>query len=461
MVSDEPDEVVLNEDEGLLSIEEAMARLRELRPVISRSELTDRIMEHADSLQAMSPAARQVISMTGSSGASVEAIASMIKQDQALSVRVLKLANSSLFTRGQRVENISKAVSRVGLGAIRTAVMSMGVMDRFSGVKVVGEATADQFWEHSIACGLIASRLSPLAGLGGEQAEQLFTAGLLHDVGRMLYAGILGDTYHGVIDTAHSLQLPIESVESRMLLINHADLTDKLLRQWKFAMELINPIALHHLSVDNIRRMAPRMTREVCTLALANRLSHALLLGSSGNDVLYPIADFVRHLGIEAKAMSALCAGVVDDTLDLKLNMLSNSNESSVSAIDVFRKHPGAGLRVLMISGSPELDAMSLMVRRIHGDLRPDEKPDLAVISVQSPPERIRLEKMLTDAEAALGVERLPVLGVGPTKACMFPESQLRGRRTMGAIIPMRIGRLLDTMVSLKQGGQGEVSAAA
>lgn len=455
------DSLPYNADEGPLTIEQAMERLRELKPVISRSELTDRITEHADSLQAMSPSARQVISMTGSAGASVESIASTIKQDQALSVRVLKLANSSLYSRGTRVDSVSKAVSRVGLGAIRSAVLTMGVMDQFAGVELVGRATADQFWEHSIATGLIASRLASLTLKGADAPDQMFTAGLLHDVGRMLYAGILGEMYEGVVETAHDLQLPIEAVESRMLLINHADLTDKLLRQWKFAMELINPIALHHLGVDNIRRMAARMTSEVCTLALANRLSHALLLGSSGNDVLYPIADFVRHLAIEPASLAAICGSAVEDTLDLKLNMLSHSTDAGASALDRFRQHPSASLRPLVIAGAPELDATSLLLRRTHGELGPGEKPDIAVVSVHNPSERMRLEKVLEESERRHGVERLPTLVVGPTRACMFPESQLRGRSSTGAIIPMRIERLLDAMAGLASGQSQGADAGA
>ena len=181
----------------------------------------------------------------------------------------------------------------------------------------------------------------------------MFTAGLLHDVGRMLFAERLGDRYTEVIDTADKLGLPLETVESRLLLINHADLTDRLLRQWNFSPELINPIALHHLSVGNIRRMVPRMVEQVSTLALANRLAHALLLGSSGNDAVYPIEEFVQALNLSADVIREICRTVPDETLDLRIAMLSHSAAArdASSCLDTARAALGARRR--LFAGHP------------------------------------------------------------------------------------------------------------
>src|ERR1043165_5481472 len=185
----------LNEDEGPLPIQEAMQKLRELKPILSRTEFTDCVLVDSDDLKAMGPAARHVLSLTGSANASLDQVARAIRQDQALSLAVLKPANSALYNCSDRVDSIPKAVGRIGLSAIRTVVLSINVLDQFGDVPTVGHATIESFWEHSIACGLLASRIARTRGATPEHADSMFTAGLLHDIGRVLMASRLGSPY--------------------------------------------------------------------------------------------------------------------------------------------------------------------------------------------------------------------------------------------------------------------------
>src|SRR5690606_37389796 len=129
------------------------------------------------------------------------------------------------------------------------------IVDRFSGIEEAARLNASQFWEHSIATGLIAADISRYREADDEATESAFTLGLLHDIGRMVYIDMLGETYRQVLDTADRLQLPLEEVESRLLLINHADAMDRVLHAWHFPKALINPIVFHHGSVTEIRRM--------------------------------------------------------------------------------------------------------------------------------------------------------------------------------------------------------------
>jgi putative nucleotidyltransferase with HDIG domain len=252
------------EDPG--DLEEAVQELKGLRPVMGRTELMERVLEGCE-LRAIKPAVQQVLSLTGSASASLEAISRAIRQDQALSLKVLQIANSPLYTRGERVETVQKAVSRIGVTQIRTTVLSLAVIDMLGGSGLVGRIHADWFWEHSIACGLISSRIARARGKRAEEADAMFTAGLLHDIGRLVLAERIPEEYGVVMEAAERLGLPLEMVESRLLMMNHAELSDRLLRQWNFSTALVNPIALHHLGIANIRSAAPRMSESVATIA--------------------------------------------------------------------------------------------------------------------------------------------------------------------------------------------------
>ena len=220
-----------------------------------------------------------------SSECSLEAVAKAVSQDQAMSLKMLKLANSPVYMRGDRVDTVHKALMRIGVSSIRQAVMNIGVVERFSAPAFGELLSTGQFWEHSIACGLIATQLAEARG--EQDADTAFTCGLLHDLGRVVLAEVLGERYSGVIETARSVEAPLEQVESRMLLLNHADVMDRLLTGWKFSKHLIDPIMHHHLSVANARGVIPARRGEILRLGLANRLAHAMLLGDSGNVTIY------------------------------------------------------------------------------------------------------------------------------------------------------------------------------
>lgn len=440
---------VLQLDGESLDIERATTELKALKPLMTRAALLERVLEGAD-LRALKPAAQQVLHLTNSSTASIDTIAKAIKQDQALSLKVLKVANSSLFTRGERIDSIQKAVSRIGIDQIRSTVLSLAVIDRFGTVNLANRIKADWFWEHSIACGLIASKIARFRNVKTDEVDSMFTAGLLHDIGRVIFAERLGEEYAGVIDVADQLEMPLETVESRLLLVNHADLTDRLLREWNFSMELVNPIALHHLGVGNIRRVAPKMAESVATLGLANRLAHALVLGGSGNEVIYPTEEFIQFLSLTGDQMRELCQTIPEMTLDLKIQMLASGGDPGTTLIEDARAQLTSPVRPLCVSMESSTDAVGIMLGRLcPGGI--SESPNIAVVRVVNARERAPLMTKLRQAEADAGVKALPTLVVGSGASCMFAAGTLGDRRIQQVILPLRLTRLIRTINSLTE----------
>jgi HD-like signal output (HDOD) protein len=435
----------------------AMAELKSLKPVLGRQELLDRVLSGND-LKAMGPAARQVLSLANNSAASVELVSKAIRQDQAMSLRILKLANSSLYRRGAPVDTVGKAVARIGIEQIRQTVLSMSVLESFGAAGVSGRIRPDWFWEHGIATGLFAAGLAKARGASNEQIDALFTAGLLHDVGRILFAERLGDVYAGVLDVADRLELPLESVESRLLLINHADLTDRLLREWTFPADMIYPIAYHHLSVGNVRSLAPKSLPEIATLGLANRLAHACALGTSGNDVLYPLEEFTTTLGIKDAVIADLCQQVPEHTLDMRVAMMAHSSAPSSTALDVLRSHLSQDVKAVTVAVRPDACAARWLLHRL-GVLGSPE-PNVIVARVVTPAERSQVLELIRRTEAEFHVSNLPVLVLASSTASFFAEGSLGSRRVEQLVPPLRMERILRALSSLPQGTQ-ELQQAA
>lgn len=391
--------------------------LRGLRPLMSRSEVL-RSVEACGELRALSPAAAKVLELTQRPGCSMESLARVVAQDHAMALKLLKLANSAAFPNGDPVDSVQKAVVRIGVEGIRQCVLSLAVVDRFSAPIPGGEHSMLDFWEHAIAVATIAAELARAAG--PRQAEAAFTTGLLHDVGRLIYAEQLGDRYAEVVDAAMRMEVPLERAESRLLLLSHAEVMDRVLQGWNFAKELINPIVLHHHSPAEIRSAAPRQATDALRLGLADRLAHALLLGGSGNDAIYPTEAHCRALGIDGATLEQIVSRVRSQTDELKLAMLAAATTAATAAPvrDRVRGRLRTALRPVYASAAPDLDAYRLLLETLADSPGEEAPPNLAVAHVTSPGER---------AEVAARLESLlaGVRGQAPPLIVLAPEGDL------------------------------------
>jgi len=172
--------------------EDSLAALKAIRPLIKRSEMHDRI-DAAGEMQALSPTVTKVIKLTERKSSTTEEIARAIKQDSAIAIKILRLANSVAFARGQLVDTVDKAVARLGISEVRQAMLNLNVIQHFGATNLCGRVNIGQVWEHSIGCGIIAGQIATQRA--PEEADIAFTMGLVHDLGRLLFMQELGETY--------------------------------------------------------------------------------------------------------------------------------------------------------------------------------------------------------------------------------------------------------------------------
>lgn len=428
--------------------------LKALKPVMSRSEMQDQI-DHMAELKALSPAVSRVLELARNSRCSIEQLTRAVKQDHAISLKILKLANSAVYTRGEPVDSVQKAIMRIGMQQIAQVVQNIGVVEMFDEL-TDPRISEGLFWEHSIATGLIAAEIVHTQNKGEEAADAAFTMGLIHDVGRLVYADGLSEAYSRVLDEAERLRLPLEQVESRMLLINHADAMDRVLHQWRFPKDLINPVALHHLSVGNMRRMAPKTIEESTTLALANRVAHAMLIGSSGNNALYPTEEFAEALRVPEGLFDRLLDEIPEAAADIKFAMLSHMSGggSWTTALDAARDALSSPIRAVYASGAPAYDAFRLFFRRLE---IPDAPVNLGVVHLRDARERSRMTREFLDAEREAGAESLPILALSPSGGLQLEDNAMKGRRAAALPSAIRLDVMLEAIDTLT-GGEAQAA---
>ena len=417
------------------------AGLRDLKPLISRSEVLERV-GGCEQLRAFSPTVSQLLSLTADPNTSMARVVKAITQDHAVALKILRLANSVIYTRGESVTSVKSAVMRIGMENIRQAVLNIGVVEHFSAATFGEHLSLAQFWEHAISTGLIAAEITHARDPAA--AEAAFTGGLLHDVGRLVYIEQLGPVYQQALRAASEMGLPLEQVEARLLLLSHADVMDKVLHSWKFPKDLINPLVFHHLSAGNIRQVAVNQLEGVATMGLANRLSHALLLGSSGNQAIYAIDDLCRMLRLDPALLISIEQSIPAQTADMKLAMLSRGGEQSwTPRREEMAKRLERPFRPLFVSADTEYDAFRILCRTLGSGEGGPEAPNVGVVNIAHARDRVMLTTRFKQAEAEAGAANLPLIVLSPTGKLTLEDGFMAGRRAQHLATPFVLPRFL------------------
>jgi HD-like signal output (HDOD) protein len=186
----------------------------------------------------------QVVKKTSRAETSVEEIGELIGRDISMTAQILKLANSAFFGLAQQFSSPEEAVAYLGMDTIKSLVLSVHAFSQFEKVET-GGLKIQALWSHSLQVASLAKRISKLEGQDPKAAEEAFTAGLLHDIGKLVLAINLPKDYTEAMRLAHSgLELP--EAEHQVFGFNHADVGGYLIGLWGLPVPVVEAVALHH-----------------------------------------------------------------------------------------------------------------------------------------------------------------------------------------------------------------------
>jgi len=174
-------------------------------------------------------------------------VAAILQEDAAMSAKVLKITNSAYYGLSREIESVRQAVVIIGMEAVKNLVLSASVFDMFSRQKIDHEFE-DYFWRHSLATAFAARLLSRRMNANMSlDPEAGFSAGLLHDIGKMVIVVYLPDLYQKVISAkTQKPQSPDHAIESEVLGYSHSQIGAVLGEHWRLPAKLVGAISSHH-----------------------------------------------------------------------------------------------------------------------------------------------------------------------------------------------------------------------
>lgn len=230
---------------------------------------------------------------------SIADIARIITEDQGLTARILRLANSPMFGCYARVDSISKAVTIIGTQQLRDLALAASVIEVFRGIPADLMNMA-QFWRHSISCGIVARTLATC--LRENNVERFFVAGMLHDVGHLVMCTAIPETAKELMLTNRRLKQLYFRTEQHALGFDHGELGGELLRAWKIPANIYEAVIAHHAP-----RMVVQFPLEVAIVHLADIICQAFEFGSSGEWYVPPLEPVAwDRLGLPVSQLATI-----------------------------------------------------------------------------------------------------------------------------------------------------------
>jgi HD-like signal output (HDOD) protein len=211
---------------------------------------------------------------------SAQDLARVIARDAALSSNLLRIVNSAYYTFPFPIDTVQRAVALMGTREITAIAFSASFVKMFNRAPVES-IRMEEFWKHSIACGMMARGLAVRCEM--PNPERHFLSGLLHDLGRLVLAAHLPEWTVSLFEAGRERSMPLYQVEMEFCGFDHGRLGGMLLKKWDFPSTLVAALSNHHQDQGD-----PDFD-EPATVHMADMMAKALGLGSSGDERVPPI----------------------------------------------------------------------------------------------------------------------------------------------------------------------------
>jgi HD-like signal output (HDOD) protein len=192
---------------------------------------------------------------------------------------VLKLINSAYYALGQPITNLARAIIMLGINTVKNLALSTAVMGHLSSRKSISGLNMEGFWRHSLCVGVSAKLLAKKRGVDPKLTEEYFTAGLLHDIGKIPINALLPKEYMLTISTADRVRKSLFQAEIKALGINHCTTGGMIKAAWKLDGAVGDSITFHH-DCDNYTGDYKEV---LFSVAVANRFALHSEIGFSGD----------------------------------------------------------------------------------------------------------------------------------------------------------------------------------
>ena len=238
-------------------------------------------------------------------------IAEVLKKDQVLVAKILRLVNSSYYAIPGGVADVQRALAFLGFNTLAQLVLSLSVFEVFQG-KTSEHFSMLDFWRHALGTAVCSELLAKRLKLS--KPEEAFTCGLLHDIGKLVLHEIDPDRLGSIVAETAKRECSFFDVEREWDLPGHSYLGEVIATKWGLPQVIRLSIRYHHFDTSKMDSILASMKTMIQIVRLANTLCVKNVIGKSGDCSKGEItADMLMPLGISPNDIPQIEADLAKD----------------------------------------------------------------------------------------------------------------------------------------------------
>lgn len=269
--------------------ETASAPVAENPPVKSKINIDQMIKTK---LPPLPGSTMRILNLIRDINSSTRQMAAAVELDPSLSARLLRMANSPIYSRQKNVSSIFQAIDVVGTKALYDIVMMGMTSDAFAR-EIRSSVMGRTIWEHSLAVALLSRELSQMLGMRG--TDEVFICGLLHDIGKIMLLRADVETYSKILD--YQTEAEMLNWERETFGYDHAQIGALVAQGWRLPDDVCQSILNHHAASHTVQPLFITHLINIANL-VANYNGYGLRLGEE-SELLSSESTLLLHLNLE------------------------------------------------------------------------------------------------------------------------------------------------------------------
>jgi len=243
------------------------------------SDAARRVREYVGGMPSLPTTVSKVLEVCNNPKTSPIDLDRVIQLDPVLMGRVLKLINSAYYSMGTQVTSLVRAIIMLGVNTVKNLALSSAVLDRVSSKKDFRALNMEGFWRHSLCVGVTAKLIAKRRGIDAKGIEEYFTAGLLHDIGKIPLNTALAEEYVLTMSLADRERISLVASERRSLGLDHCEAGGVVAENWKLTGAIADAVRWHH----DLDAYSGEYGDVLRTIAVADFFANREGIGFSGN----------------------------------------------------------------------------------------------------------------------------------------------------------------------------------
>lgn len=234
----------------------------------------------------------RILNLIRDINASSRQMAAAVEYDPSLAARVLRMANSPIYSRQKNVSSINQAIDVIGTKSLYDIVMMGMASDAFA-KEIRGSVIGRTIWEHSLAVALLARELSRMLGMRG--TDEVFICGLLHDIGKIMLLRADIENYSQILN--YKTEADMLNWERETFAYDHAEVGSLVAQGWRLPDDVCQSILNHHTASHTVQPLFITHLINIANL-VANYNGYGLRLGEE-SELLNSESTHLLHLNLE------------------------------------------------------------------------------------------------------------------------------------------------------------------